>query len=57
MEAPNFFFNNSVYLFMAVLGLHCCMVFSLVGVNKGSSLVEVAGFFIALASLVAEHGF
>ena len=46
-----------MYVFMVVLGLHYCMVFSLVGVNKGSSLVEVVGFFIALAYLVAEYGF
>ena len=41
----NFFFF--IYLFMAVLGLHCC---------TGFSLVVVLGLLIVVASLVAEHG-
>ena len=42
---------------MAVLDLHCCMGFSLVSVSRGHSVVVVgAGFLIAVASLVVEHG-
>ena len=40
---------------MAVLGLHCCLGFSLVLVNKGYSLFVVCGLLIAEASLVMEH--
>jgi len=36
-----------IYVFLAVLGLHCC---------RGSSLVVVVGLLTAVASLVAEHG-
>ena len=36
-----------MYVFLAVLGLHCC---------RGSSLVVVVGLLTAVASLVAEHG-
>ena len=56
-EAPPPFLYNFMYLFTSVLGLHCCMDFSLVGESKGSSLAEVLWFLIALVSLVAEHGF
>ena len=41
---------------LAVLGLCCCMGFSLVVVSGGYSLVLVCGFLIAVASLVAELG-
>ena len=44
-----------IYLFMAVLGLHCCTQLSLVAVNEGYSLVAVCGLLIAVASSVAEH--
>ena len=37
----------SIYLFLAVLGLHCCMGFSLIAVHR---------LLTAVASLVAEHG-
>ena len=40
-----FLFNNFAYLFMAVLGLHCCADFS---------LAPVCGLLIAATSLV-EH--
>ena len=40
---------------MAVLGLHCCLGFSLILVNKGYSLFVVCGLLIAEASLVTEH--
>ena len=44
------------YLFMAVLGLHCCArAFSSCG-EWGLLLVAVHGLLIAVASLVAEHG-
>ena len=36
------------YLFFAVLGLSCCMGFSLIVESRGYSLV-------AVASLIAEH--
>ena len=47
-----------IYLFLAVLGLHCCVDFSLV-VESGSrsySPVAVQGLLTAAASLVVEHG-
>ena len=40
----NFFLNNN--LFLAVLGLHCCM---------GFSLVAVHGLLTVVASLAVEH--
>ena len=42
-------------IFLALLGLHCCVGFSLVAVISGSSLVPVRELLIAGASLVAEH--
>ena len=50
------FLNSFIYLFMAVLGLHCCPGFSLVEASGGSSLVAVCGLLIAVASLVDEQG-
>ena len=44
-----------IYLFLAVLGLHCCMGSSLVAVSSGYSLDEVCGLFIVEASVAAEH--
>ena len=46
-----------IYLFIAVLGLHCCIDFSLVVVvaSRGYSLVALCGLLIVVASLVAEH--
>ena len=41
------FKNNFIYLFLAVLGLHCC---------AGFSLVAMHGLLIAEASVAAEHG-
>ena len=41
---------------MAVLGLCCCMGFSLVTVYRDYSLVAGCGLLIAVASLVAELG-
>ena len=48
----NFLF---IYLFLATLGLHCCMGFSPVAVSQGYSLAVVPRLLIAVASLVAEH--
>ena len=46
---------NFIYLFLAVLGLLCCLGFSPVVMSKGYSLVVVCGLLISLASLVSEH--
>ena len=44
------------YLFLAVLGLHCCaQAFSSCG-KWGLPFVAVHGLLIAVASLVAQHG-
>ena len=40
-----------IYLFMAVLGLCCCICFSLVAANGGYSLVSRHGLLIAVASV------
>ena len=48
--------NKFIYLFMAVLGLRCCVrAFSSCG-ERGLLFVAVRGLLIAVASLVAEHG-
>ena len=39
--------DNLIDVFLAVLGLHCCVDFS---------LVEVLGVLIEAASLIVEHG-
>ena len=44
-----------MYLFLDVLGLHCCTGFSLVAVSKGYTPVVVHGLLTAMASLVVEH--
>ena len=53
-----FFFNSFIlfYLFLAVLGLHCCVwAFSSCG-EWGLLFDAVHGLLIVVASLVAEHG-
>ena len=51
-----FFFKKVfIYLSLAVLGLSCCVGFSLVVTSGGYSLVAVCGLLIAVASLVVEH--
>ena len=50
------YFKNIVYLFLALLGLCCCVGFSLVVASGGHSLVAVCGFLIVGPSLVSEHG-
>ena len=45
-----------IYLFLAALGLHCCMwAFSSCS-ERGLLFVVVRGLLIAVASLVVEHG-
>ena len=44
-----------IYLFWAVLGLHCCAGFSRGAASGGSSLVAVFRVLVATASLSAEH--
>ena len=45
-----------IHLFWAVLGLHCCMGFSLVASSVGYSLVVTCGLLIAVVFLVVECG-
>ena len=45
----------SVYLFLALLGLHCCRLFSGCG-KQGLLSVVVRRLLPAVVSLVAEHG-
>ena len=45
-----------MYLFLAVLGLHCCVGFSLDVISRDYSLVAVSGPLIAVASLIGECG-
>ena len=49
------YFKIFFYLCMVVLGLCCCVGFSLAVASRGSSLVVVLGLLIALASLFAAH--
>ena len=50
------FLNKFIYLFLAVLGLRCCVrAFSSCG-EQGLLFAVVHGLLIAVASLVAEHG-
>ena len=46
----------NLYLFLTVLGFHCCLGFSLVAVSRRNSLVVVCSLLIAVASRVAAHG-
>ena len=48
-----FFFNFTYHLFLALLGLHCCMGLSC---SRGSSLVAVCKLLSRVASLAAGHG-
>ena len=51
-----FFLNKFIYLFLAVLGVHCCVrAFCSCG-ERGLLFVAVHGHLIAVASVVAEHG-
>ena len=52
----DFFFNKFICLFLAALGLRCCTwAFSSCG-EQGLLFVEVHGFLIVVAFLVAEDG-
>ena len=44
------------YIFLAVLGLWCCISFSLVAGRRGCSLAAGLRLLAAVASLVARHG-
>lgn len=52
----DFFLKQFVHLFLAVLGLGCCVDFSLVVVSRGYSLVAVRGLLTAMASFFTKHG-
>ena len=56
LPKPTFilFFKNFIYLFMAVLGLHCCKVGILELWRVGATLVVGLGFLAGAAS-VAER--
>ena len=49
-------FKNITYLFLSVLGLHCCTGFSSAEANGRYSPVAVNRLLIVVASLVMEHG-
>ena len=52
-------YNFIYYVFLAGLGLHCCVGFSLVVASRVHSLVAVlgcSGLLIVVASLFGEHG-
>ena len=44
-----------MYLFLVVLGLHCCVGLSLVVAGDGYSLVVVCRLLTVVASLIVEH--
>ena len=48
-----FIYYNCVRLFLAVLGLHCCMGFSLVAVSRGYSRFSMCGL-ISVVSFVEQ---
>ena len=67
-----YFFKLFIYLLLAVLGLRrceclsvcvcmlglcCCLAFSLVEASRRCSLVAVPGVLTAMASVVVVHGF
>ena len=49
-------FTNLMYLFVAVLGLHCCRGFSLIVASGSYSLVIERRLLILVAFLSVEHG-
>ena len=51
-----YYFEKFIYLLFSVLGLPCCMGFSLVVASRGSSLVAACRRLTAVASLIVEHG-
>ena len=50
------YFEKFIYLLFSVLGLPCCMGFSLVVASRGSSLVAACRRLTAVAFLIVEHG-
>ena len=57
LVSPHFFLLFLfIRVFLAMLGLHCYMSFSLVAASRGYSLAVVCRLLTAVASLVAEHG-
>ena len=59
-DLGSFFFFNGIFIFklkkfLAVLGLCCCVGFSLVVASGGYFLVVVCRLLIVVASLIAEH--
>ena len=61
IEGHNIFFNKFIYLFiylfLAALGLCCCMRASSSCGERGLLFVAVCGLLIAVASLAVEHRF
>ena len=54
---PSFLsFLKFIYLFMAVLDLHCCTRAFFSCSERGLLFAVVRGLLIAVASLVVEHG-
>ena len=51
-----FFFSFSFTYFFAVLGLCCCMDFSLAAASRGYPPAAVHRLLTVVASLVADHG-
>ena len=50
------FFQNTIYLSIVLLGLHCCSGFLFFNCGKQGQLSScVSGLLIAVASLVAQH--
>ena len=48
--------KKNVFIYLAVLGLGCCMGFSLVAGSGGCSLVAVCSVLTAVASPAVAHG-
>ena len=56
LGARSLLINLFIYLFLAMLGLRCCMQASSSCGERGLLFVAVHGLLIVVASLVAEHG-
>ena len=50
-----FFLKIFIYLFLAVLSLHCCKGYSLVVTSMACSLVAEHRFLMVVVSLVVQH--
>ena len=55
-ELRKIFIFYCIYLFLALLGLYCCVGFSLAIAKRGYSLIIMHRPLFVMASLVAEHG-